>query len=61
MAGGAKKGKGSPAAGKKFSPGSQARVERKKKGAGKKTGRAASQPRVGKGTEGTGGKGGGLH
>ncbi|HEY9285398.1 MAG TPA: hypothetical protein VIP46_18240 [Pyrinomonadaceae bacterium] len=59
MAGGTKKGK-SPAAGKKSSPGSQARVERKKKVAGK-TGRAASQPRVGKGTEGTGGKGGGLH
>ena len=54
-----KKGK-SPTAGKKSSPGSQARVERKKKGAGKR-GRAASQPKVGKGTEGTGGKGGGLH
>ena len=59
MAGGTKKGK-SPTAGKKSSPGSQARVERKRKGAGKR-GRAASQPRVGKGTEGTGGKGGGLH
>ena len=59
MAGGTKKAK-SPAAGKKFSPGSQARVERKKKVAGKRA-RAASQPRVGKGTEGTGGKGGGLH
>jgi hypothetical protein len=61
MAASTKKAKKSPTAGKKFSPGSQARVERKKKGAGKKTGRAASQPRVGKGTEGTGGKGGGLH
>lgn len=61
MAASTKKGK-SQAAGKKFSPGSQARVERKKKGAGKaKAGRAASQPKVGKGTEGTGGKGGGLH
>jgi hypothetical protein len=59
MAGGTKKGK-SPTAGKKFSPGSQARVERKKKGA-RKSGRVASQPKVGKGTEGTGGKGGGLH
>lgn len=60
MAGGTKKAKKSPTAGKKFSPGSQARVERKRKGAGK-PGRAASQPRVEKGTEGTGGKGGGLH
>ena len=59
MAGSTKKGK-SATAGKKFSPGSQARVERKKKGAGKSA-RAASQPKVGKGTEGTGGKGGGLH
>ena len=59
MAASTKKGKKTPAA-KKFSPGSQARVERKKKGAGK-AGRVASQPRVGKGTEGTGGKGGGLH
>ena len=61
MAGATKKGSRSPTAGKKSSPGSQARVERKKKGAGKKAGRAASQPKVGKGTEGTGGKGGGLH
>jgi hypothetical protein len=60
MAGSTKKAKKSPAAGKKFSPGSQARVERKKKGA-RKSNRAPSQPRVGKGTEGTGGKGGGLH
>ena len=59
MAGGAKKGKSSAA--KKFSPGSQARVERKKKIAGKKPGRAASQPKQGKGTVGTGGEGGGLH
>lgn len=59
MAGSTKKSK-SPMAGKKFSPGSQARVERKKKGAGK-AGRAASQPKQGKGTVGTGGKGGGLH
>ena len=59
MAGGTKKGE-SPTAGKKRSPGSQARVERKRKGAGKPGG-AASQPKQGKGTEGTGGKGGGLH
>ena len=38
----------------------QARVEREKEGASK-TGRAASQPKVGKGTKGTGGRGGGLH
>jgi hypothetical protein len=54
-----KKGK-SPAAGKKSAPASGARVERKKKGAGK-TGRASSQPKVGKGGAGTGGRGGGLH
>jgi len=60
MAASKKKAKKSPTAGKKFSPGSQARVERKKRGTGK-TGRAASQPKQGKGTEGTGGKGGGLH
>ena len=59
MAASRKKGK-SPAAGKKFSPGSQARVERKKKVAGKRA-RAASQPKQGKGTVGTGGEGGGLH
>lgn len=59
MAGSVKKGK-PPAAGKKSSPGSQARVERKKRAAGKSD-RAASQPKVGKGTEGTGGRGGGLH
>lgn len=59
MAGSTKKPK-SPAAGKKSSPGSQARVERKRKGAGKPS-RAASQPKQGKGTEGTGGRGGGLH
>ena len=59
MAASTKKGK-SPAAGKKFSPGSQARVERKKKGAGKSN-RAVSQPTQGKGTVGTGGRGGGLH
>lgn len=59
MAVSAKKG-GRSTAGKKSSPGSQARVERKKKGAGKSN-RAASQPKQGKGTVGTGGKGGGLH
>jgi hypothetical protein len=59
MAGSTKENK-SPTAGKKSSPPSQARVERKKKDAGK-PGRAASQPKQAKGTEGTGGKGGGLH
>jgi hypothetical protein len=58
MAGSTKENK-SPTAGKKSSPSSQARVERKKSGA-KKPG-TVSQPKQGKGTEGTGGKGGGLH
>ena len=58
MAGSAKRGK-SPTAGKKSSPPSQARVERKRKGANKSG--AASRPKQGKGTEGTGGRGGGLH
>ena len=44
--------------GKAGAPPSAARVERRKR-AGKK--RAASQPKVGKGSVGTGGKGGGLH
>ena len=60
MAGSKTKGSKSPTAGKKSSPPSQARVERKRRGASK-TGAAASQPKQGKGTEGTGGKGGGLH
>jgi len=59
MAGGTKKDNKSPTAGKKSSPPSQARVERKK--AARRSGRANSQPKQGKGTEGTGGKGGGLH
>jgi hypothetical protein len=58
MAGSTKKGK-SPTAGKKSSPPSQARVERRKKGAAKSG--AASRPKQGKGTDGTGGRGGGLH
>jgi hypothetical protein len=44
--------------GKAAAPASASRVERRKT-AGKKSG--ASQPKVGKGSAGTGGKGGGLH
>ncbi len=59
MASKGKKG-GPTRPGKAAAPASKARVERRKKGAGGSSG-GASQPKVGKGSEGTGRKGGGLH